>query len=261
MYNLPLSYQFDPLYENTNLFMVFDLAYSDTRNNTELQNVDPSTQTSDPILHVDNRLQTYVGGIGGGLRYRLGWHAHFSIGGEILYSRVGVSVRSSEGLNDSDIKNFFKDDFNENYTYKLFAQYEDQRRYSGYRTYFKLNYKLYKTISELNFSDIVGDVVGDVVSLNSQTYVASLSAGVETDPIICYHGMSLTLEPYLKANYVGGDLADVIQVTNYGTVGLSAYWNTPEKSAHIRRYFIEPSLSRGDGLEGYNLSFGFSLDF
>jgi hypothetical protein len=73
--------------------------------------------------------------------------------------------------------------------------------------------------------------------------------------------MSLTLEPYLKANYVGGDLANVIQVTNYGTVGLSAYWNTPEKSAHIRRYFIEPSWSRGDGLEGYNLSFGFSLDF
>ncbi|MBU1641733.1 hypothetical protein KKE54_00105 [bacterium] len=261
MYNLPLSYQFDPLSENTNLFMVFDLAYSDTRNNTDLQNIDPATQTSDPILHVDNRLQTYVGGIGGGLRYRLSGHSYFSFGGEILYSRVGVSVRSSDSLNGSDIKNFFKDDFNENYSYKLFAQYEYQRLYRGYQTYFKLNYKLYKTLSQLNFSDIVGDVVGDVVSLNSQTYVASLSAGVETDPLICYHGMSLTLEPFLKANYVGGDLAKVTQVTNYGTVGLSAYWNTPEKSAYISRYFIEPSLSRGNGLEGYNLSFGFSLDF
>jgi hypothetical protein len=261
MYNLPLTYQFDPLNEYSNLFLLFDLAYSDTRNNSVVQNIDPSTQPDTPILQVDNRLQTYVGGIGAGVRYRLGKHSDFSLGGEILYSRVGVSVRSSDGLNSSDIENFFKDDFNENYSYKLFAQYDYQRLYRGYQTYFKLNYKLYKTLSKLNLVDIVNDVIGDVVSLNSQSYVASLSTGVETAPLICYHGMNLTLEPFLKANYIWGDLAKVTQVTNYGTVGLSAYWNTPEKSAYISRYFIEPSWSRGDGLTGYNLSFGFSLDF
>ncbi|MCJ7765528.1 MAG: hypothetical protein MUP09_06255 [Thiovulaceae bacterium] len=261
MYNLPLTYQFDPLYENTNLFMVFDLAYSDTRNNTVVQNVDPSTQSGDPILHVDNRLQTYIGGIGGGVRYRLSKHSDFSLGGEILYSRVGVAVRSSDGLSGSDIENFFKDDFNENFSYKLFAQYDYQRLYAGYQTYFRLNYKLYKTLSKLNLVDIVNDVVGDVVSLNSQTSVASLSIGAETDPLLCYNGMNLTLAPFLKANYVWGDLARVTQVNTYGIAGLSAYWNTPKKSGYISRYFIEPSWARGNGLEGYNLSFGFSLDF
>ncbi len=261
MYNLPLAYQFDPLSENTNLFMVFDLGYSDTRNSADVQNVDPATQPSNPILQLDNRLQTYIGGIGGGLRYRLTGHSDLSFGGEILYSRVGVSVRESDGLGGSDIKNFFKEDFNENFSYKLFAQYDYHRFYRGYETYLTLNYKLYKTLSKLNLVDIVEDVVGDVVSLNSQTYVASLIIGVETDPLYTYNGMSLTLEPFLKANYIGGDLAEVTKLKTYGTLGFAMYWNTPQKRAYISRYFIEPSTARGEGLEGFNLSLGFSLDF
>jgi hypothetical protein len=257
MYNLPLTYQFDPLSENTNLFMVFDLAYSDTRNSAEIQNIDPATLPSDPILHVDNRLQTYIGGIGGGLRYRLSEHSDFSLGGEILYSRVGIAVRAGDSLNGSDIKNFFKDDFSENFTYKLFAQYDYHRLYKGYKTYFTLNYKLYKTLSALNLVNLVGDVV----SLNSQTYVTSLHLGMETAPLYRYGNMNLTLEPFLKANYIGGDLAAVTKMRTYGTAGFAMYWNTPQKRAYIYRYFIEPSLSRGEGLEGYNMSLGFSLDF
>jgi hypothetical protein len=261
MYNLPLAYQFDPLSENTNFFMVFDLGYSDTRNSADVQNVDPATEPDDPILKLDNRLQTYIGGIGGGLRYRLSGHSDLSFGAEILYSRVGISVRTSNGLGGSDVENFFKEDFNENFSYKLFAQYDYQRLYRGYQTYFTLNYKLYKTLSELNLTDLVNDVVGDVVSLNSQTYVATLIIGFETDPLYSYNGMNLTLEPFVKANYIGGDLAEVTKLKTYGTLGFAMYWNTPKKSAYISRYFIEPSTARGEGLEGFNLSLGFSLDF
>jgi len=258
LYNLPLTYQFDPISENSNLFMVIDLAYSDTRNSADVQSADPTT---DFVLHVDNRLQAYIGGIGGGLRYRLNSHSDLSFGAELLYSRVGVSVITSDGLDGSDIENFFKEDFSENFTYKLFAQYDYHRQFRGYESYLKINYKLYKTLAKLNLVDLVGDVVGDVLSLNSQTYVASLIVGMETDPLYSHNGMYLTMEPYIKANYVGGDLAKVTKMDSYGTVGTAFYWNTPEKRAYIYRYFIEPSVARGNGLEGYNLSFGFSLDF
>lgn len=254
MYNLPLSYHFDPLSESTNLFMVLDMGYSDTRN-------DRAVDDNGTFLHHENRLQTYVGGIGGGLRYRATEHSDLLIGGEVLYSRVGVTARVGDSLGGSDVVNFFSDDFNDNFSYKLFGEYDYHRKYRGYDIYTKLNYKLYKTLSTLDFTDIVDSIVDDIVSLDSQTTVASLVMGFETEPLYSYHEMSLTLEPYVKGNYIWGDLAKVAQIDSYVTVGTSVYWNTPEKSAYIYRYFIEPSISRGNGLEGLNLSLGFSLDF
>ena len=97
--------------------------------------------------------------------------------------------------------------------------------------------------------------------MRSQTSVASLMVGFETNSLYNYHQMSLTLEPFVKGNYIWGDLANVAQLSGYGTVGMSAYWNTPKSDVYVYRYFIEPSISKGDGLEGLNLSVGFSLDF
>ncbi len=254
MYNLPLSYELEPLSENTNVFIVLDLAYSDVRSDSQVD-------ANGTFLQLDNRMQTYVGGIGVGLRYRATEHSDLRFGGELLYSRVGISVRTNEDLDGSTIENFFSDDFNENFSYKLFAEYDYHRQYRAYDIYMRLNYKLYKTLSKLDFGGLVEDVIGDIVSLNSQTAVASLILGFETDPLYHYQDMYLTLEPYAKGNYVWGDLAKVAQISSYATAGVSLYWNTPEKRAYIYRYFIEPSVSKGEGLEGVNLSIGFSLDF
>ncbi len=253
IYNLPLSYHFDPLTENTNLFMIFDLAYGDTRN-------DQAVDLNGTLLDLDNRMQTYVGGIGGGLRYRATEHSDIMFGGEVIYSRVGLTARTEDGLS-GDVKNFFADGFNDNYSYKLFAEYDYHRFYNEYYIYTKLNYKLYKTLSKLNFTDVVEDAFNDIVSLKSQTTVASLAMGFETNPIYSHGTMNMTLEPYIKGNYIWGDLAKVAQISSYATAGVSVYWNTPKKSLYVYRYFIEPSISRGEGLEGLNLSMGFSLDF
>lgn len=252
MYNLPLCYQFDPFSETMNLFLITDLAYSNTRNDSDVQDV-----PNDGILNLDNRLQTYVGGIGGGVRYKMSSHSDLSLGAELLYSRVGVSVRAKDGLNESDVINFFQEDFSENFSYKLLLQYDYYRLYRGNEVYFKANYKFYKTFAEFGLESLVDSVV----SLDTQTQVASLSVGTETDTLYSYKGMSLIMEPYLKANFIAGDLAKVTEVKSYATFGTAFYWNTPKKSAYIYRYFIEPSVSRGEGLEGLNLSLGFSLDF
>ena len=254
MYNLPLRFHFDRLSEDTNLFVMTDMGYSDTRHEGEVE--DNTT-----LLHYYNRLQTYVVGLGGGLRYHLSEHSNLLFGGELLYSRIGISAREDSLIDDSTVVNFFRGDFSENYSYKLLAEYFYERNIRGHDIYAKFNYKLYKTLSEFKITELVEGIIDDLGSLQSQTSIASIMIGYETAPLYHYHEMHLTLEPYVKANYIWGDLAEVGAINGYGTAGMSLYWNTPEKAVYIYRYFIEPSISKGYGLEGVNLSLGFSLDF
>jgi len=254
MYNLPLQFHFDPLTEKSNLFLILDMGYSDSYSDREIP-------IAGEILHKDNRMQTYVGGIGLGVRYKATEHSSIQFGGELLYSRAGVTARVGDGLSEDDIKNFFSDDFNDNYSYKLLAEYIYHRTIHKHKVYARVNYKLYQTLSELRVGDLVEGIVDDIFSLSSQTSVASVTFSYETSPLFAYKEMDFTLEPFIKGNYIWGDLAKVAQINGYGTLGLSAYWNTPEKKAYISRYFIEPSVSKGYGIEGLNLSLGFSLDF
>jgi len=256
MYNLPLQFHFDPISEHSNLFVITDMGYSDTRNSSE-----SLIDTNGTILTGTNQLQSYILGAGLGVRTYLTEHSAVLFGGEFIYSRLGVSERVGDGLGEDDVTGFFGDDIKHNYSYKLFAEYVYKREVHEHKVVLKTNYKLYKTLNEFTVKEVVDGVVTDVLSLQSQTSVASLMLSYETSPLARYHDMSFTLEPFVKGNYVWGDLADVAQISGYGTLGLSAYWNTPAKTAYIYRYFIEPSISKGDGLEGLNLSIGFSLDF
>ena len=254
MYNLPLTFHFDPVTERTNFFMMADMGYSDTRHEGEVD--DNST-----LLHYYNRMQTYVVGLGGGVCYKISEHSEVLFGGEFLYSRIGIASREERLIDDSTIVNFFDGEFNENISYKLIAEYIYKRTIHKHEIYTKFNYKLYQTLSEFIISDVVADIIGDIGSLQSQTSVASIMIGYETAPLYTYHKMNFTLEPYLKGNYIWGDLANVAKIDGYGTLGVSAYWNTPETDFYVYRYFIEPSFSKGYGLKGANLSLGFSLDF
>ena len=254
MYNLPLTFHFDKVTEKTNFFMMTDSGYSDMQHEGNVE--DNST-----LLHYYNRMQTYVVGIGGGVRYALSEHSSLLFGGEFLYSRIGISAREDKLIDDSTVVNFFDSDFNANISYKLLAEYSYKRTIRKHEIYTKLSYKLYQTLSEFKATDVLVDIVGDIGSLRSQTSVASVMIGYETAPLFGYNEMSFTLEPYAKANYIWGDLANVAKINGYGTLGVSAYWNTPETDYYIYRYFIEPSVSKGYGLEGLNLSIGFSLDF
>ncbi len=254
MYNLPLQYHFDPLTDNSNIFLTFDMGYSDTRNDRDID-------VNGTFLNINNQLQSYIGGVGLGIRHKLGTHSAILFGGEIIYSRLGVSTRTGDGLSEDDISGFFDKSARDNFSYKLFAEYVYRRTIHKHKIFLKSNYKLYHTLNEFKVPEVVEGVVSDVLSLTSQTSVFSVICGYESNPLYQYEEMSFTLEPYFKGNYVWGDLADVAQISAYGTAGLGFYWNTPEKSAYIYRYFIEPSISKGDGLEGLNLSIGFSLDF
>ncbi len=252
MYNLPLQYHFDPLTEKTNAFMIIDMGYSKTKSDRDIN-------ASGKVLNISNQLQSYVLGIGIGLRYKATEHSELQFGGELLYSRLGLFDRGGKGLDDS-VSNFF-DEMRDTYSYKILAEYIYHREIKKHKVYTRLNYKLYKSFNEIKIAELVENAITDVLSLRSQTSVASVTFSYETNPLYSYKEMSLTLEPYLKGNYIWGDMADVAKINAYGTAGLSFYWNTPEKNAYAYRYFIEPSVSKGYGIEGLNLGIGFSLDF
>jgi len=256
MYNLPFQYQFDPLTEHTNLFMILDLGYSNTKSDRD---IDVDNNSSTPILNIENQLQSYVVGLGVGVRYKATEHSELQFGGEFIYSRLGLFTRTDRAL-DGSVGHFF-DDTRDTYSYKLLAEYIYHRQIHKHKVYTRFNYKLYKSFSDIKIGEIVGGIVDDIKSLRSQTSVASVTLSYETKPLYRYKDMSFTLEPYLKGNYIWGDMAEIAKINGYGTAGLSFYWNTPEKSAYIYRYFIEPSISKGYGIEGLNLGIGFSLDF
>jgi len=256
MYNLPFQYQFDPISEHSNLFLILDLGYSNTRSDRDVY---LDNNSSNPVLNIENQLQSYVVGLGIGIRYKATEHSELQFGGELLYSRLGLFDRTDGSLDDS-VVNFFNDT-RDTYSYKLLAEYIYHREIKKHKVYTRFNYKLYKSFSDIKIAEIIGEIVEDVKSLRSQTSVASVTLSYETNPLYRYHDMSFTMEPYIKGNYIWGDMADIAQINGYATAGMSFYWNTPQKSAYIYRYFIEPSISKGYGIEGLNLGVGFSLDF
>ena len=99
MYNLPLQYHFEPLTEKTNIFMIIDMGYSNTHSDRDIN-------VSNKVLNITNQLQSYVVGVGVGLRYKATEHSELQVGGEFLYSRLGLFERE-DGALDGSVSNFF----------------------------------------------------------------------------------------------------------------------------------------------------------
>jgi len=50
-------------------------------------------------------------------------------------------------------------------------------------------------------------------------------------------------------------------VKRYRSLGGVAYWNTSASPWWASRFFLELNRVDGDGLNGYNIGVGFTLDF
>jgi hypothetical protein len=245
--NLPFVYHLEPYDKNLNLFFSGGLAYSITRLDTEVE----SSQLSQELT-LENKLQTYTAGLGMGLRYKSAWGVDFLGGAELLYSRVNTGTSSKDRL-DQDVKELFGSRFNDNITYKLMFSAEYEKVMAGFRPYAKLGLRVYETK--------VGFDLNSLSSFVTQSDVTSLSLGSETPPLLKYNHSFLSLEGYLKANYLHGDITEVVGFNRYINLGAISYWNTPKSSFWAKRFYLEVSTIRAKGLEGYNLGAGFSLKY
>ena len=250
IYHLPFTHHFDSNYENINFFVMGNVGYS----RTMLDNSFHSTPHEEhDILTYENHLRTYTGGLGMGVRYRNDYGINILTGIELIYSLTGVKVRDPDDDLGDAIKDFFDGNYNDNLTYKILAQLEYRKKYKGFEPYALLSYKLYETKADFSFDDLT--------SFTTQTSVLSFGLGVETPQLYTFNQMYLTLEGYLYKHYFGGDIIEVVQFDTYHSFGAVAYWYTPKKFSWAKRFYLEVSKVNSSGLEGHNISIGFTVDF
>lgn len=248
-YTLPFVHHFQPFDEKMNWFVNGGFGYSITRLDT--QTLAKSSGTDITLTH-DNKLQTYTAGLGGGLRYKTDMGVDFLASLGIIYSRVGISVKPKDDVGGA-IEDFFDSQYNDNLTYKLLLSAEYAKEIGSFQLRTKASFKSYETKASFTWDALSG--------FTTQSDVTSLLLGVETPPLLQYEKNFFTLEGYTKMNYLHGDITDVVQFNKYMNIGAIAYWYTPDTPSWAKRFYTEVSTVRAEGLEGYNVGIGFSLDY
>jgi hypothetical protein len=249
IYNLPFMYHFKSD-RDFNLFLVGNVGYSTVFTTQEYASMAT-------IVNSDSHIQTYTGGIGFGGRYKIREDLRFLAGTELIYSRSGANSKNSDpSLVDpitDPLKDFFGSSFNDNLSYKLFMEscYVPDVEY--FKPYIKFGYKFFDTKSDMGFRNLT--------TFSSQSSLSILSIGGTSDPFAQAAYGHLTLELYANANYLSGDVVKTIQVEAYSKAGGVLYLYQNESPSWIERYFLELSSINADGLEGYNVGLGFSIDY
>ncbi len=171
----------------------------------------------------------------------------------MIYSRSGASVKQPDDDIGNAIEDFFNKNYNDNISYKFFTDVEYRPDSYAFKPYAKISFKLYETKSTFDFNDLA--------SFKSQSNVTTLSLGAETPKLLQSNENYLTLEGYINGNYLGGQVTHSTKIDAYGSFGVVAYWYTPGDPAWAERFFLEVSSVRSEGLEGYNVGIGFTVDF
>jgi len=246
VYHLPFTYQLESD-TDLNYFIVGNVGYSRVFISKNID-IPPNSR-----LNYDNHLRTYTAGLGGGARYKITSDLSTMLGGELIYSRSGASVKQPDDSAGDAIEDFFNKNYNDNLSYELFANLEYRPNINEYKPYATLTYKIYETKSTFSFDTLA--------SFDSESSVATLSLGCETPKLLEIGANSISLEAYYNANYLGGRVKDVVRFDTYSSLGGVLYYNTPQKPWWASRFFFELSTVSSSGLEGYNVGLGFTLDF
>lgn len=247
IYNLPFTYDLDSSNDTIDYFIVGNIGYSRVFISKNII-IPPDTR-----LNHENHTRTYIGGIGGGIRYKASSELNFSGGIEFIYSKSGTSVSQPDDSIGDAIKDFFNQEYNDNISYKLFATAQYRPIYKNFKPYAKLDYKLYQTKSSFSFDELT--------TFHTDSTVVSLALGAETDKLLSYDENYLTLEGYVNASYLHGKAKEVVEFDLYTSVGAVAYLYTLNHIAWIERFFFEINTVRADGLNGYNIGVGFSINY
>ncbi len=233
---------------NLNLFFVGNIGYS----RTFISDI-KIKKSIDVRLDIDSHIRTYTAGLGAGIRYKIAKKFTFSGGMEVIYSRSGVSLKATDNSIGDAIEDFFRQNYNDNLSYKFFTELEYRPIVAEYKPYAKLSYEVYETKSKFNYEELS--------KFTTASSVIKLSLGVESEPLYNFGVNYITLETYFNANYLSGVVSDVTQLNKFATFGGIFYYNTPQKKFWSSRYYIEASTVQEKGLEGYNFGIGMSLAF
>jgi len=195
VYNLPFEYQFASS-SKINYFLVGNVGYSRVFLSQDIT-LPPSGR-----LNYDNHLRTYTAGLGGGARYNYTKELHFLVGGELIYSRSGASVKQPDDDLGNAIEDFFNRNYNDNMSYKAFVQAEYKPTFELWNPYATLSYKIFDTKSKFTFKEFS--------TFKSQSSVISTSFGAESNKLFGDENSYMTLEAYCNLNLL--DVAVVASI-------------------------------------------------
>jgi len=247
IYHLPVTYNFKSN-SALNYFFVGNVGYSQIYLDGNVEQLPP-----DVDLNYSNHIQTYTGGIGGGIRYEIMKYLSVSGGMEIIYSRSGLTNKPGNSSVGDKLDGLFDKDYSNNLSYKIFTLLEYRPVVYDFKPYVTLGYKVFETKSEISAKE--------VFSFDSESSVTSLSLGVESPKLYSFDEQNITIEAYIIAHYLGGVVRKVVDFQTYRSIGAIAYYNTPEGPWWTSRFFLEANTVNSDGLNGYNFGMGFTVDF
>ena len=247
VYHLPFTYHFNGD-SNLNYFIVGNVGYSQTYLVGDIKQLPPNS-----TLDYDSYIQTATAGLGGGVRYRIDQYFCISVGVELIYSRAGMSVSEPDTPIGDRIEEFFNNNYSSNLSYKFFTLAEYRPVVHEFKPYMTLGYKLFETKSTVTFDELV--------QFDSQSSVTTMKIGVESPKLLKNGKENITLEAYVDTNYLSGTVKDVVNFSWYQNYGVVGYYNTPLNPSWASRFFLELSTAQSDGLEGYNIGVGFTVDF
>lgn len=244
-FHLAGKYNLEPFSENFNFFFGGLIGYSEIARTNEVN------QTSERLT-TDNMLRTYSAALGGGIRYFN--DSGFSLSGEmeLVYSRMGYAWKKENKLGKF-IEDLFDSSYVDILTFHVTGMAKYQKEWNGFFPYAVLLLELYETKSAFS--------VEQITKFTTQSSVANVVIGVESPPLVHYNKMYMSLEGYFVESFLGSDLPQVVGFDRYSTVGGLAYWYVPNDLKYIRRFYIEVSTTHADGMHGYNIGLGFSLDY
>ena len=246
IYSLPFEYQFKSD-SNINYFLVGNVGYSRVFVSKDIV-LPPNSR-----LTYDNHLRTYTAGLGMGMRYMFSDELRFLGGLEFIYSRSGASVKKPDNDIGDAIEDFFNKNYNDNLSYKFFVEAEYKPKLESFNPYFKIGYNLYDTKSNFTFDELS--------DIQSESSVVSASIGLESNELFRFDSSYLALEGYLNLNYLSGDVEKSVQFDTYSKVGAVTYLYLDDKNSWIKRFFLEASSVNADGLDGYNIGIGFTINY
>jgi len=248
IYHLPFSYTFKSD-SNLHYFVVGNVGYS----RVGLSETGKAYEEG-LIINSNNDIQTYTMGLGGGISYDIYKNLKIAGGLEFIYSRAGVSISNTRGDIADIIDDLFDDNYSENLTYKFFTALKYEQEIAGYKPYSSLEFSLYDTKSTFSLDD--------VASFESQSKVLSLNIGCESPKLYSYSNENyLTLKAYIEGHLLSGVVKDIAKVSKYGSFGGVIYWYTDDAPWWASRFFVELNRVKGDGIHGYNIGAGFTVDF
>ncbi|MBN2816413.1 MAG: hypothetical protein JXQ67_06985 [Campylobacterales bacterium] len=246
IYNLPFIYHFDS-HGDYNYFIVGNVGYSRVFTSQDYV-IPPGTR-----LTADSHLQTYTAGVGVGVRYHLKEELKLLSGVEFIYSRSGVNVVKKDGTIIDPIEDFFNNSYNDNISYKLFFEAEYEPNMPYIEPYFKLGYKFYDTKSDFSFEKLT--------NFSTQSNVFWASMGLESRKLYETKEGYITIEGYLGANYLEGDVVKSVGFDNYIKLGGVGYFYLEDEESWIERFFLETNTIKAVGLEAYNIGVGFTINY